>query len=212
MLEKIKVGNQLEGVLEGTAVNGAVLISHGAGGNMDTSLLLNTASQLSNAGFLTLRWNFGYVSTRRAPSAGGRRELPELVAMLDYLTERAGGKPIILLGKSFGGRLSTYVVPTRNDVAGLVLYGLPIQGIGSNPKPRDWSHLSKISAKMLFITGDKDKLCPLEQLALVQEEIRHPFTSEVVPGDHSYKPRGEEVALRKCVEWLTREFGAKIEP
>jgi surfactin synthase thioesterase subunit len=83
---------------------------------------------------------------------------------------------------------------------------LPLQGISKTSKPRDWSHLTKIKAPMLFITGDKDKLCPLDTLKEVQERITVPFESKIVKGDHSFKPKSEDEAIKLCVEWIDKTF------
>jgi uncharacterized protein len=202
----VKFGGSLEGVCEGQPRRGAVLISPGAGGSMETPLLVHTAKQLAQSGFLTLRWNFGYMTAGKMPSAGGKRELPEMAAAIDYLKGKADDVPIILIGKSFGGRLSSYVGAERDDISGFVFYGLPLQGIGKNPKPRDWSHLNKLTGKVLFVTGDKDRLCPLDQLARAQQFFKVPFASEVVSGDHSFKPRDENTALKICIDWVNEHF------
>jgi surfactin synthase thioesterase subunit len=78
--------------------------------------------------------------------------------------------------------------------------------MGKNPKPRDWSHLGKIKADVLFITGDKDQLCPQDELAAAQKYLTKPFVSEIVPGDHSYKPRGEAAAQQACLSWMRSRF------
>jgi uncharacterized protein len=202
----VKFGDALEGVCEGQPRRGLVLISPGAGGSMETALLVHTAAQLAEAGFLTLRWNFGYMTAGKMPSAGGRRELPEMAEAIDYLKAKADRQPLILIGKSFGGRLSSYIGAERSDIEGFVFYGLPLQRMGKNPKPRDWSHLAKLTGKILFVTGDKDRLCPLDQLSQAQEFFKVPFASEVVSGDHSFRPRGEDAALKICVEWITEQF------
>ena len=205
-MKDVQFGDSLDGRLSGECLRGAVLLSHGAGGTMDNSLLVNTAEELNALGFLTLRWNFGYVRPKRAPSRGGVREIPEMESAIDYLKEQAFGQPIILAGKSFGGRVSSYLGAGRRDIAGYVFYGLPIVGAGKNAKPRDWSHLAKLSGKILFVTGEKDNLCPLEKLAQEQEHLVVSFQSKVVPGDHSFKPRGEKDALRHCIEWVDANF------
>jgi surfactin synthase thioesterase subunit len=69
-------------------------------------------------------------------------------------------------------------------------------------KPRNWSHLAQFKGDILFITGDKDKLCPLDQLADVQKTITTRYTSEIVPGDHSFRPKSEDAAVKLCVEWV----------
>jgi uncharacterized protein len=202
----VKFGDSLEGLCQGQARRGLVLISPGAGGSMETPLLVHTANQLAESGFLTLRWNFGYMTAGKTPSAGGKREIPEMAAAIDYLKGKADGVPVILIGKSFGGRLGSYIGAERSDIDGFVFYGMPLQGMGKNPKPRDWSHLAKLTGKVLFVTGDKDRLCPLDQLAQAQKFFKVPFTSQVVAGDHSFKPRGEDAALRICTDWINEQF------
>lgn len=202
----VKFGGSLIGIEQGVPTRGAVLISHGAGGNMRAKLLEQTAERLADLGFLTLRWNFGYTTKNGAPSAGGKRERPEMVAAVEFLSNKAKGKPVILIGKSFGGRVSTYIVEDAPPISGYVFFGLPIQGMSDTSKSRDWSHLAKLKGRALFITGDKDKLCPLEQLEQVQEQLIIPYESIIVPGDHSYKPRGEAVALDACVKWIDTHF------
>lgn len=204
-----KVLDPVEGWLEGEARRGIVLISHGAGGNANTPLLLQTAGRLAELGFLTLRWNFGYATRGGAPSAGGKREIPEMNAAIDFLSAKARGAndlPIVLVGKSFGARVSTFLAAQRSDVNGFVFYGLPLVGAGKNAKPRDWSHLAKLSGKVLFITGLKDTLCPLNLLAGAQQHLTVPFESETVPGDHSFKPGGEELAIDLCIRWVDDNF------
>jgi uncharacterized protein len=205
-MAKVQFGNDLDGILGGQPKRGAVLISPGAGGTMNTPLLVQTANHLNELGFLTLRWNFGYMKTGKPPSAGGKREIPEINSAIDFLATKANTSPIILIGKSFGGRLATYVATERSDIAGYVFYGLPLHGMAKNAKPRDWSHLSQFKGKILFVTGDKDKLCSLDHLAEVQKFLKVKYTSEVVPGDHSFKPHGEEKALSICITWMDKTF------
>ena len=180
-------------------------MSHGAGRGLDTPLLEKTAVRLASGGFTVLRWNFGYLAERRAPSAGSKREKAEMEQAIDFLKSRSSA-PLVLLGKSFGARVSTYVAAGRDDVKALVYYGLPLHGMAKNAKPRDWSHMAEIAAPMLFITGDRDALCRPEHLRDVQALVRSPITSEVVPGDHSFKPRSEDAAIDIAVAWLEERF------
>jgi predicted alpha/beta-hydrolase family hydrolase len=200
----VDIAGRLHGIREGSGSRGMVIISHGAGRTgMATALLEQTAIRLAEAGFSTLRWNFSFVDERRAPSAGSKREKADLEAVIDSV---ANTRPLILVGKSFGARVSSYVAAERSGVDALVFYGLPIHGLGKNAKPRDWSNLAKIAAPMLFITGDRDQLCSLDRLAEVQTLITAPFDSEVIPGDHSYKPKSQERAIDLCVDWLEKRF------
>jgi predicted alpha/beta-hydrolase family hydrolase len=182
-----------------------VLISHGAGRGLDAPLLEKTADRLTAAGFTALRWNFGYLAERRAPSAGSKREKAEMEQAIEYL-QSASEAPLVLMGKSFGARVSSYVAAGRTDVRGLVFYGLPLHGMATTAKPRDWSHLGEIKAPMLFITGDRDQLCRQEHLLGVQQLVRVPYFSEIVPGDHSFKPRSEDAAIDIALDWLDQTF------
>jgi predicted alpha/beta-hydrolase family hydrolase len=123
-----------------------------------------------------------------------------LVAAIEFM-QNYFPEPI-LAGKSFGARVNSYVAATRADIRGLVYYGLPLHGMSKTSKPRDWSHLTRIKAPMLFITGDKDKLCTLEHLAEVQKPIKVPFESKIVKGDHSFKPKSEDEAVSLCLKWI----------
>ena len=201
----VEFGSGLQAVLQEGGARGAVVISHGAGRGLDTPLLEKTAERLAADGFTVLRWNFGYLGEKRAPSAGSKREKAELEQAIDFMKSRSQA-PLILMGKSFGARVSSYVAAGRDDVHALVFYGLPLHGMGRNAKPRDWSHMSEIKATMLFITGDRDQLCGLEHLREVQALLRVPYTSEVVPGDHSFKPRSEDAAIDIAVRWLNERF------
>ncbi|HEY9776797.1 MAG TPA: alpha/beta family hydrolase [Planktothrix sp.] len=204
--EDVTFGDGLHGTIGGRAEQGAVLISHGAGGSKDTPFLKSIASSLEEIGFLTLRWNFGYVDSGRVASAGGKKELPEMQCAIEFLKARAPAVPLILLGKSFGGRVSTYVGQDRDDIAAYVFLGLPLQSMNANGKPRDWSHMAKLAGKLLFITGDKDKLCPLEQLKDVQKSVLVPYKSVVVPGGHSYSQKGTKQALSELILWMDETF------
>ncbi len=197
---EIKFGNGLLGTINGGGERGPVIVSHGAGRGLDAPILVKTAERLAQLGFIVLRFNFSYMGLRPAPSAGGKKEQPELINAIEYM--RKYGNPI-LIGKSFGARVGSFVAAERDDIRALVFYGLPICGIGKNPKPRDWSHLARIKAPVFFITGNNDKLCPLLQLAEEQKHLTTAFASQVVQGDHSFKPKSEDAAIELCVNWVS---------
>jgi uncharacterized protein len=201
--QRVTFGNGLNGIIDGAGDRGSVIIMHGSGRGMDSPLLAKTASALALVGFRVLRFNFGYLGNRPAPSAGGKNELPELFSAMDFLAASAlpSSPPPILIGKSFGARVCANAALER-PVRGLVFYGMPLVGMSKSAKPRDWSHLARISAPMLFITGDRDQLCPLDHLATVTAPITAPLTTETVPGDHSYKPKSEDRAVELCLAWV----------
>lgn len=120
---------------------------------------------------------------------GSRRPdlLPKLIAA-HYVAlaeaRRAHGGPIVLIGKSMGGRIGCHVSLEEN-VAGLVCLGYPLCGGGDPTKLRD-KVLCEITTPILFVQGTRDSLCPLDLLGRVRVEMRAPNELHVVEGgDHS---------------------------
>lgn len=193
-------GGGLNGIITGTENRRApVILTHGAGQGMQAPLLAKTAARLAELGFIALRFNFAYIDRKSAPSAGGKREQPDLVSAIEHMKQF--GNPI-LVGKSFGARVCANVALVRPDIAGLVFYGMPLQGASPGAKPRDWSHLAGIKPPTLFITGDKDKLCPLDQLSAILDTMQGAVCSQIVAGDHSFKPKSEDAAVLLCTNWI----------
>jgi uncharacterized protein len=208
MDKRVEFGDGLSGIISGAQNSrGCVIITHGAGSGMDSSLLVQTTVDLVKKKFTVLRFNFAYLGKRPAPSAGGRVEQLELVCAIEFMKSQFGAPALI--GKSFGARVNSFVCAKRADASALVFYGLPLQGASKSAKPRDWSHMSLLQCPMLFITGDKDKLCPLDELETIQQHLKAPFTSSIVKGDHSFKPKSEKDAVKLCVEWLDSLYATK---
>ena len=119
----------------------------------------------------------------------GRRRpdpLPLLVAAHRQALHdaRDGDRPVILAGKSMGGRIGCHVA-LEEAVAGLVCFGYPLCGGGDPRKLRD-KVLRELRTPILFLQGTRDSLCPLDLL----EQVRNEMTAEnslhiVESGDHS---------------------------
>ncbi|HXE26522.1 MAG TPA: alpha/beta family hydrolase [Roseiarcus sp.] len=120
----------------------------------------------------------------------GRRRpdpLPKLIeahrAALAALRLRHGG-PIVLAGKSMGGRVGCHVALVEK-VEALICFGYPLCGGGDRSKLRD-QVLLELTTPILFLQGTRDPLCPLELLDDVRKRMRALSTLHVVDGgDHS---------------------------
>jgi len=120
----------------------------------------------------------------------GRRRpdpLPKLIeahrAALGALRGRHAG-PIVLAGKSMGGRVGCHVALIEK-VAAVICFGYPLCGAGDRSKLRD-QVLLELRTPILFAQGTRDPLCPLELLADVRKRMRARSTLHVVDGgDHS---------------------------
>jgi uncharacterized protein len=93
-------------------------------------------------------------------------------------------QPVILIGKSMGGRIGCHVA-LEEPVAGLVCLGYPLCGAGDPKRLRD-KVLRDLRTPVLFVQGTRDALCPLDLLESVRQEMEAPnFLHLVEGGDHS---------------------------
>jgi len=93
-------------------------------------------------------------------------------------------QPVILIGKSMGGRIGCHV-SLEEKVSGLVCLGYPLCGGGDPRKMRD-KVLRELRTPILFVQGTRDALCPLDLLENVRMEMTaENFLHVVEGGDHS---------------------------
>ncbi len=120
----------------------------------------------------------------------GRRRpdpLPQLAAahrraLAD--ARQATDGPIVLIGKSMGGRIGCHVA-LEEKVDALVCLGYPLCAMGDRTKLRD-EVLRTLQTPVLFVQGTRDALCPLELLERVRAEMKAPNHLHLVEGgDHS---------------------------
>jgi len=109
----------LDRPLGGGAVRGGIVLAHGAGGTSLTPFIARAGEGLAAAGWAVLRFDFGYATVGGRPSRADRPDTPErvdyraaLAALADALPAEA---PIVAAGKSYGGRIATFLVAERAD-------------------------------------------------------------------------------------------------
>jgi len=127
----------------------------------------------------------------------GRRRpdpLPQLIAAhRGALIEARRDRPVILIGKSMGGRVGCHV-SLEEKVNGIVCLGYPLCGGGDRAKLRD-KVLRAMTTPILFVQGTRDPLCPLELLESVRVDMKAPtFLHVVEGGDHSLQVLKRQLA------------------
>jgi predicted alpha/beta-hydrolase family hydrolase len=195
----------------------ALILSHGAGNDMNQSLLVFFATGLSQAGYLTLRFNFPYKEKRKkAPDSPKKLEATWL-SVYSFLKEHPeyGTEHIIAAGKSMGGRIASQLASDgRLPAEKLIFLGYPLHPPGNKEKLRD-SHLYPIKIPMLFYAGTRDSLCNLEKLTEVLNKLQAPWSLEIIEGgDHSFRtpksmrlsePEIYSLILDKAIQWLDKD-------
>ncbi len=121
---------------------------------------------------------------RRSPD-----KQPVLVATHEEAFERlraAHGGPVVLVGKSMGGRIGCHVAAkSPTPPAALVCLGYPL--VGQNGKVRD-EVLLELKTPILFVQGTRDSLCPLDRLDALLPRLAAPHAlHRVEDGDHSLR-------------------------
>jgi predicted alpha/beta-hydrolase family hydrolase len=107
---------------------------------------------------------------------------------------RAGRRgPIVLAGKSMGGRIGCHVA-LEDRVDALVCLGYPLRG--ASGALRD-EVLLALRTPVIFVQGTRDPLCPLDALEDVRRRMAAPSALHVVPeGDHGLVLRARALAAQ----------------
>jgi predicted alpha/beta-hydrolase family hydrolase len=147
--------------------NGLVL-THGAGSNCQSPLLVTLAEAFADAGFTVLRCdlpfrqNRPYGPPRPGDAAKDREGLKNAVA---ELRELISGR-IFLGGHSYGGRQATMLCAQEPSIAdGLLLLSYPLHP----PKKPDQlriQHFPQLNMPALFVHGTHDPFGSIEEMEL----------------------------------------------
>ena len=175
----------------GLAAPPTLLVTHGAGGDLNTPGLVTLAEALAPRGIRTIRFNL--------PAAEAGRRRPDrpaaatrAIAAAAEWTAREHGRPLFLGGRSFGGRMASLLLadetsPIRGRIAGLVLLAYPLKPPAKTEVPPERrEHLGRIGAPTLFVSGDRDPFAPPALLNPVASaagaEVRW-----IAGGDHGFR-------------------------
>ena len=160
-----------------------LLFAHGAGAPSASHWMQSWARRLSSLGSV-VTFDYPYMRERR------RRPDPQpklIEAHRQALAEARTAEPdkaVVLAGKSMGSRIGCHVA-LEEPVSALVCFGYPLKAAGARATVRD-QVLVELKMPILFVSGSRDALCPLELLETVRARMRAPNELHVVDGgDHS---------------------------
>jgi predicted alpha/beta-hydrolase family hydrolase len=154
---------------------------------MNDRAMLATSEALSPIGIEVRRFNFPY----RERGARLPDSMPVLeqrfAAEADAARADLHGRPLILGGRSMGGRVATMLAADGFACDALLLFAYPLHPQGKPEKLRD-AHLPRIRIPVLCFNGTRDALCTKELMERALEPVGPNWRQHWIPGaDHSLK-------------------------
>ena len=136
---------------------GVVVLTHGAGGSRESTLLQQICDEWARRGWLAVRYNLPYRRRRPKgpPSGSAATDRAGIVEAITVCRDLADG-PLIAGGHSYGGRQTSMVVAAGEaaiDV--LTLFSYPVHPPGRPERPRT-EHLPEITVPTVFTHGTSD--------------------------------------------------------
>jgi uncharacterized protein len=194
-----------------------VLLTHGAGGDLDNAGLVALAELLADLGHPVVRANLPYreAGRRAAPRAESNvAHLRRVLASAAAVTGLAG--PWIAGGKSYGGRVASLLAAedAGADLVGLLFYGYPLHPPGKLDRLRV-DHWPRVPVPCLFLQGTRDSFCEAGLLEQHVHKLPRRATIQLVEGgDHSLKvtgaasPTGEPSSAVNTIRGLREPIGS----
>lgn len=176
-----------------------LVLAHGAGASQSSDFMTGFATGLAARGHNVVTFNFPY--TERG------RKLPDPQPVLEECFRTVlgvvasdpglGARPLVIGGKSMGGRMATHVAaaqdtgesgpaPWWSRLAGVVLLGYPLHPPGK-PQQVRVAHLPRITHPMLFVQGERDAFGTPSELRGFIDVLAAPCTLHAVErAGHSF--------------------------
>ena len=220
---RVAVGGEETSAVYEPASSGAdtavFVFAHGAGGNMSDRSVLAAAKTLRSRGVGVVRFNFLY----KEKGSGRPDPMPRLIATTSAVVDRTRAElgsphPLIIGGRSMGGRAASMLAADGYDVDGLLLLAYPLHPPGQPEKLRD-AHLPRIVMPVLCINGTRDPFCTPALMERALTTVTAPWEMHWLEGaDHSLhvpksSGRNDAAVLAEvgdvCERWIGRLINAK---
>lgn len=180
-----------------------LVLTHGAGGNSQSSLLQAVAAKFAETGVTVLRYDLPFRQVRRfgPPRPGdAARDRHGLRNAVEAMRKLSSGKAF-LGGQSYGGRQTSMLLAEEAVADGLVLLSYPLHPPGHPEKPRI-EHLSKLGVPTLFVHGTRDPFGTIQEIENARKLIPAKTELLVVEGaghDLGFKGKTKIEALPERV-------------
>jgi uncharacterized protein len=187
----------------------SLLLTHGAGANCKSNLLIALSNAFAEAGFTVLRFDLPF---RQAKALGppfpamAERDREGIRRAIEVQREKNPGR-IFAGGHSYGGRQASILMAEHPDlVDGLLLLAYPLHP-PRKPEQLRTAHFPKLLFPALFVSGTRDPFGSPEEMQAALNQIpgRHSLY-EVEGAGHELLPKkGAGNLPAQIVAWF-QEF------
>ena len=174
----------------------AVLLTPGASATRDHSQLVAIDRALAAEGFTVARIDL--------PSS---RPGPAVQRAIRQAADALGPGPLIVGGRSFGGRMCSVAVAEGLAAAGLALVSYPLHPPG-RPEQRRVDHFPQLHVPCLFVSGTGDAFATPAELEEASAAVPGPVTHVWIDGNHGLRGRDAEVAA-EVTKWALAVAGPR---
>lgn len=192
-----------------TWTNFGVIITHGAGGDMNSKALMNFVNTLTAAGFITIRF------TCKPPNFTYRVKC--YTAVFEHCKENISVQGFVLAGRSMGARVAAQVASNKTGdscIYGVACISYPLHAAGKLNELRT-SHLLGLTRPVFIMNGTKDEMCQKELMDDVLSSMACTVTMHWVANEnHSLSfGKNEEMKTNMCkllIRWCQSVFSLEL--
>jgi uncharacterized protein len=202
-----------------TAANGGsecLILTHGAGANCQTELLVTMAEAFAGAGLTVLRCDlpFRQEKPHGPPLRTTERDQAGLRAAVDAMRRETAAARIFLGGHSYGGRMASSLAASEPElVDGLLLLSYPLHP-PKRPQQMRTQHFPALRTPALFVSGVRDGFGTIAELeaALALIPARTKLPPVEAAGHELISKRNRETMPARVVEAWRQFEDAKPAP
>jgi predicted alpha/beta-hydrolase family hydrolase len=198
-----------------TGARVSVVLSHGAGRDMNDPVIEHLHRELTERRYLTLRFNHPFAEAKKKRPDSMRVLRRTMRAAVGILASDSTAAPahLFLGGKGLGGQVAAELAGARVRVDGLFFLGYPLHTAGK-PEAVQAEQLYRLISPMVFIQGTRDRKCGIDVLRETLTRVGAPTTLQICQeADQHFKvlkksDRTEEEVraeiLDKLDGWITK--------
>lgn len=167
------------------------------GGTLHNKTLYRIAKRLpDDLGIATLRFNFRGAGASEGEHDDGRGELADSLAAIDTASQRFGGRPMVVIGYSFGAAIGLRAATADERVTHLIALGLPLRA------QWDLDFLRETRKPRLFVQGALDEFGPEPELRAFAATLDGEVAVHIVAAAGHLFPGVEDEAVDAVIEYI----------